>query len=138
MKISRTLIKTMFISSLILFPVSANANVVPCYKHHVDLEYKLDTDSIFQRDKFHVNTLVYKYENGELVSKAVYQFQFINGEWHILIYDGHLPEVLFVNKKNKLETVKAETKWIPVSIAEEYDNIVRLALIYSKGTYLKE
>lgn len=138
MKISRTLIKTMFISSLILFPVSANANVVPCYKHHVDLEYKLDTESIFQRDKSHINTLIYKYENGELVSKSVYQFQLIDGEWHILIYDGHLPEVLFVNKKNKLETVKAETKWIPVSIAEEYDNIVRLALTYSKGTYLKE
>jgi hypothetical protein len=78
MKCLKTIIKTLLISSLFLFPAQgyAEENIVPCYEEHVNYKYAIDTSSVFQRDKNHVNVLVYKWQDGELISKAVYQYEY--------------------------------------------------------------
>lgn len=136
----KKIIKTLLISSLFLFPAQgyAEENIVPCYEEHVNYKYAIDTSSVFQRDKNHVNVLVYKWQDDELVSKAVYQYEYKDNVWYIRMHDSNLPDVIRVNKKGKVENITANLSWLRADIFPELDVIRRVALSYSKGTYLKE
>ena len=141
----KTITKALLIFSLFLFaPAQVSASeevqdgIVTCFEEHIHERYAIDTSSVFQRDSRHVNVLVYKYVNDDLVSKAVYQYEYRDNVWYIRTYDSCHPEVLYVNKKGKVENITANLSWLRADIFEAYDNIRRVALSYSKGTYLKE
>lgn len=107
--------RELLLSSLFLFPVNCCAEpyvdsvptIVTCYKEHTELEYKLDTTSIYKPDDKHINVLVYKYINNDLVSRAVYQYQYEKDGWYVLVHDSNLPDVIRVNSKGKVENLKA-------------------------------
>lgn len=136
MNYSKTITKALLISSLFLFAptqVSANDdNIVTCYEEHIDLEYKLDRSSIYQKDKNHVAVMIYKYQDGELVSRAVYQYQYKDNVWAVFVHDSNLPDVIRVNKKGKVETITANLSWIRADIFPELDAIRRVALSYAE------
>lgn len=141
----KTITKALLISSLFLFaPTQVSADeevkdgIVTCFEEHTYERYAIDTSSVFQRDSRHVNVLVYKYVNDDLISKAVYQYEYKDNVWYLLVHDSVQPDVLYVNKKGKVENITANLSWLRADIFEAYDNIRRVALSYSKGTYLKE
>lgn len=144
MKTYKKIIKTLLISSLFLFPAQGYAEeeapdgIVTCYEEHVNYKYTIDTSSVFQRDSSHVNVLVYKWQDGELISKAIYQYQCKDSVWYIKMHDSNLPDVIRVNKKGKVENITANLSWLRADIFPELDAIRRVALSYSKGTYIKE
>ena len=130
----KTITKALLISSLLFFPAQVNAedNIVTCYEEHIDLEYKLDKSSIYQKDKNHIATMIYKYQDGELVSRAVYQYEYKDGIWYVLMHDSNLPDVIRVNKKGKVENITANLSWLKADLFPELDAIRRVALSYKE------
>ena len=143
MKTYKKIIKTLLISSLFLFPAQGYAHdyvnvadsqlpiIVPCYIEHNIIEYKLDRTSVYSKDKNHVNVLVYKFENDELIGRFVYQYRYKDGQWEVLTHDNGLPDVIYVNKRGKVEQFKANLSWMRASIWPEHDSIIRIALTYA-------
>lgn len=129
----KTITKALVISSLLFFPVqvSAEDNIVTCYEEHINLEYKMDKSSIYTKDKNHVSVMVYKYQDGELVSRAVYQYQCKNNVWAVLMHDNK-PDVIRVNSKGKIENIKANLSWVRCDMFPELDAIRKVALSYKE------
>lgn len=140
----KTIIKTLLISSLFLFPTQGYAHdyvnvadsqlpvIVTCYKEHTDVEYKIDRTSIYKPDDSHMNVLVYKYINDDLISRAIYQYQYHDKHWYVLVHHSNLPDVIRVNSKGKVENITGNLTWQRADLFEELDAILRVSLSYKE------
>lgn len=71
--------------SIFLKCSSCDAAMIVAYAHKVDESYTVDTSTIYNPDKNHINVGVYYSDNlKKSTSPYVFKYQFINNQWRIL------------------------------------------------------
>ena len=103
----------------------AHAEVITAYSQHIDEKYDVDTSTIYNPDKNHINVGVYYTDNvKKKTNPFVFKFQYINNSWMLL------------EKKDKAEEgdIKEDDHhyWAHVDNGSVAQDILRVIIPYMK------
>ena len=90
----------------------ASAETVCVSERTVVEQLVMDTSSIFRKDADHLNVVVFRLENGEVVDRFIFEYRCVDGDWHVLTVDKQ-PFAVEVDRKGG-QTVRKGAVWTPV------------------------